>query len=265
MTTAACGGTHDVLTVEDVSKSFGGVQALDGCTFSMRGGGVTGLIGPNGAGKSTIVNIVTGFVKADRGTVRLGGHGLHSLSPLEIARIGVGRTFQDLRLFDGMTVLENLLVAREARDAREESTSVARRGKRRSARRPNLDAATEVLDRLGLGDGADRWVRELSYAERKLVSLARVLMTEPRVVFLDEPSSGVDLNALDHFGNEIRILRERGAMVGVIEHNVEVIRMWCDDVVFMTRGQVLRQGSPDEVFADSTVLSEYVGGGAAHA
>ncbi|GAA1000597.1 ABC transporter ATP-binding protein [Acrocarpospora macrocephala] len=250
------GGTLDVL---DVSKSFGGVQALDGCTFSMRGGGVTGLIGPNGAGKSTVVNVVTGFVQADRGTVRLGGHGLHSLSPLEIARIGVGRTFQDLRLFDGMTVLENLLVAREA------SAPVARRGRRRSARGPGLDAATAVLDRLGLSDGADRWVRELSYAERKLVSLGRVLMTEPRVVFLDEPSSGVDLNALDHFGNEIRTLRERGAMVGVIEHNVEVIRMWCDDVVFMTRGQVLRQGSPGEVFADPTVLSEYVGGGAAHA
>lgn len=262
MIAAARKDTHDVLTVEDVSKSFGGVQALDGCTFSMRGGGVTGLIGPNGAGKSTVVNIVTGFVKADRGTVRLGGHGLHSLSPLEIARIGVGRTFQDLRLFEGMTVLENLLVAREAR---EQSTPTARRSRRRSARRLDLDAATEVLDRLGLGDGADRWVRELSYAERKLVSLGRVLMTEPRVVFLDEPSSGVDLNTLERFGDEIRTLREQGAMVGVIEHNVEVIRMWCDDVVFMTRGQVLRQGSPDEVFADSTVLSEYVGGGAAHA
>jgi ABC-type branched-subunit amino acid transport system ATPase component len=243
-----------------VSKRFGGVQAVRDVSLAFRPGQVTALIGPNGAGKTTIFNILTGQVRPDCGTVEFHGRSIEKLHAHQVARLGVGRTFQNVGLFDGLTALENVLVYahhhRASNMARAVLTPI---GSARDARRARQDVRA-VLDRLNLTDIADTKVERLSYAQQKQVALARILALNPSVVLFDEPASGLDHRAQDHLTTQIVEFAREGRAVCVVEHNMDIVRGVADRVIFVSAGAVTADGSPEDIFNDRALADAYFGG-----
>lgn len=238
-----------LLEISDVRKSYGGLQALSGCSFSVERGSVTGLIGPNGSGKTTMFNVITGYERADAGTVRFDGRDVTGLSPGHVGALGVGRTFQLSRVFGRLTVLENL--------------HVGRRGVPR-ARRKELfspQRCAELLDFVGLTRLAHEPAGSLSYGQRKLVELAMVLAQEPSVILLDEPAGGINPTLIAQMADRITELNRQGVTFLLVEHNMEFVMGLCDVVAVMERGAVIAVGDPAEVRADPRVLDAYLGGG----
>jgi len=237
-----------VLEVLDVRKSFGGLQALAGCTLSVQEGTVAGLIGPNGSGKTTLFNVITGYEKPDSGTVRFGRHDITRSSTAAIGGAGVGRTFQLTRVFGRLTLLENLRVG---------SRGVPR------ARRKDLysdSRCMELLDFVGLAHLSGAHAGMLSYGQRKLVELAMVLAQDPRVVLLDEPAGGINPTLIGQMGERIRDLNQQGVTFLVVEHNMEFVMGICDVISVMERGAVIAHGEPEKVRSDPRVLDAYLGG-----
>ena len=246
--------------MRDLRVRFGGVQAVDGATFSVRPGSVTALIGPNGAGKTTAFNLITGFIRADGGTVTFAGHAVSGESPDAIARLGMVRTFQLTRVLGKMTVLENVMLA--ARDQPGERLAIAlfrpRVWRRREAE--VREKALEMLREVGLETHAGEYAATLSGGQRKLLELARALMTEPRLVLLDEPMAGVNptlgLRLLDY----LQRLREgRGLTVLFVEHDMDVVMDVSDEVIVMAAGRVIAVGPPASVRSDQQVIDAYLG------
>jgi ABC-type branched-subunit amino acid transport system ATPase component len=220
-----------IVEVSDIKKSFGGLQALSGCTFSVREGSITGLIGPNGSGKTTMFNVITGYETADSGTVRFKGGDVTGLQPGGVCRLGVGRTFQMTRVFGRLTLLENI--------------QVGSRGVPKSKRKEMYS-----LEKAG----------SLSYGQRKLVELATVLAQEPKVVLLDEPAGGINPTLIGQMAERIRELNKRGVTFLVVEHNMEFVMGLCDEVAVMERGAVIAVGKPEEIRSNARVLDAYLGG-----
>ncbi|MEJ2356897.1 MAG: ABC transporter ATP-binding protein [Deinococcales bacterium] len=253
-------GADALLAVEGLQKHFGGLMAVNGASFAVREGSITGLIGPNGAGKSTLFDLVTGVTHADRGTVRLAGRPLTGLSPDAIARAGVARTFQTPRIFPDMSTWENLL-AGGARHPGETLLGGLWLGRAARARERALQSrATELLAFLGLERVAGQPTRELSGGQRKLLSLGRALMTEPRLLMLDEPAAGVNQTLTRTLMDRIRDVNAGGVTVLVVEHDMDLIMRLCERVVVMHQGSVLAEGTPEEVQHDERVLEAYLGG-----
>jgi neutral amino acid transport system ATP-binding protein len=238
----------DVLEVLDVQKSFGGLQALSGCTFSVEEGTVAGLIGPNGSGKTTMFNVITGYERADSGTVRFAGRDITRSSTSAIGGGGVGRTFQLTRVFGRLTLLDNL--------------RVGSRGVARSRRKElySLDRCMELLEFVGLARMAGAHAGTLSYGQRKLVELAMVLAQDPKVILLDEPAGGINPKLIGQMAERIRELNQRGVTFLVVEHNMEFVMGICDVVSVMERGAVIASGKPEEIRNDPRVLDAYLGG-----
>jgi ABC-type branched-subunit amino acid transport system ATPase component len=237
-----------LLEARDIAKSFGGLQALSGCCISVEQGSIVGLIGPNGSGKTTLFNVVTGFERADAGSVLLDGREITNAAPGRIGALGVGRTFQLTRVFGRLTVLENLMVGRAGvpRSRHRELYSDAR--------------CLDLLDFVGLADSARIPAGELSYGQRKLVELAMVLAQEPRVILLDEPAGGINPLLIGQMGERIRELNQRGVTFLVVEHNMEFVMGLCEVVWVMERGAVIAHGEPEQVRSDPRVLDAYLGG-----
>lgn len=237
-----------LLEARGVAKSFGGLQALADCSLGVEEGSITGLIGPNGSGKTTMFNVITGYERADAGSVSLGGREITNVGPGRICELGIGRTFQLTRVFSRLTLLENLQVGR---------AGVPR------ARRRALYAGTRCLDLLdfvGLAGLASAPAGTLSYGQRKLVELAMVLAQDPRVVLLDEPAGGINPLLIARLGERIRELNRQGVTFLVVEHNMEFVMGLCDDVWVMERGTVVAHGEPGQVRRDPRVLDAYLGG-----
>ncbi len=233
-----------LLSIAGVSKRFGGVVANRGVSFDVAPGELVGIIGPNGAGKSTLFEIVTGFYHPDEGEVRLDGARLTGLSPDVVCRRGVARTFQKLRPFQGLTVLDNVMVGaltrtRDVRHARER--------------------ARELVRTVGLEEKAGAHARTLSTGQRKRLELARALATEPRILLLDEVTAGVDQRTIPVLVRLVRELHAGGLTLLVIEHNMRVITAVAQRIVALHLGEVIADGAPDAVARDRRVIEAYLG------
>jgi ABC-type branched-subunit amino acid transport system ATPase component len=244
-----------LLSAHNVSRAFGGVQALDLCSLDVQKGSITGLIGPNGSGKTTLFNVITGYVKPDAGTVTFDGKDITGARPDKVFALGVGRTFQLTRIFARMSVVENMLVATQ------HGESWLRGLTRSKSTKSEMDAAMEWLDFVGIARLADLQAGALSYGQRKLLELAYVLVADPDVILLDEPAGGVNLTLINGISEKIRTLNKDGKTFLIVEHNMEFVMGLCDTVTVMHQGKDLVSGTPLEVRSNPLVLDAYLGGG----
>jgi branched-chain amino acid transport system ATP-binding protein len=237
------------LDIQGVSVRFGGLAALSDVSLSVGDGAITGLIGPNGAGKTTLFNVVTGMQRPNAGTVHLDGRDLRGLSSFRRARLGLGRTFQRLELFGSLTVAENIGVA----------ASIALRGVVKARSRTIHETRQEILDRLGLTPVANDRADTLPTGTARLVELARALATRPRVLLLDEPASGQDVDETARFSEVLRRLAGDGLAILLVEHDMELVMSVCDAVAVLDYGRVICTGTPAEIQADPEVRAAYLG------
>jgi branched-chain amino acid transport system ATP-binding protein len=244
-----------IVRIRNVSKSFGGIRAVDDVTFDVRRGEILGVIGPNGCGKTTLFNCILGQSRPDRGHVELGGRDVVGWRPHRRSKAGLARTFQQLQVFESMTVRDNLKTA-----AQEHIGSIARR----LFRSPGMgldESIDRIVARFRLETVADERAANLSYGQQKLLDTAMALMSDPAVVFLDEPAGGVNPTMLLELEQVVRGLNQRdGVTFAVVEHNMEFIFGLADRIVVLDQGRLLMTGTPAEVRADPRVLEVYLGG-----
>ncbi|MSP97920.1 MAG: ABC transporter ATP-binding protein [Betaproteobacteria bacterium] len=248
-----------IMSVQGVSRSFGGIQAVDECTFDVPPGLITALIGPNGAGKTTVFNLITGFISADRGSIRLQGREILGLAPHRVERLGVVRTFQHLRLWNKMSVLDNVLLGCATPVGENVFSLFLRAGAVRAEEKLARERAVDVLQFFGLADCAGELAEDLAYPEQKLLSMARIFATDAPVLLLDEPTSGLDSESLGRIVPMVRRLVEHGKTVLLIEHNMELISELADQVVFLHQGRVLAAGPPAGIRRDPALTEIYFG------
>ena len=248
------------LLVDDVRLSFGGLKALDGASFRVAAGIVTGLIGPNGAGKTTMFNALSGLHRADSGAISFLGHRIERESPHRIARLGLVRTFQVARGFPRMSVFEHLMVygARQPGEALPAAVLGTRASRRREA--ALAEKALAVAARLRLGQVLDNPVTALSGGQKKLLEIGRALMAEPRMILFDEPAAGVNPTLAEEIGDHLLALARDGLTVLIVEHDMALIERICRRVVVMAQGRSLAEGTFEAVRADRAVQDAYLGG-----
>jgi branched-chain amino acid transport system ATP-binding protein len=246
--------TAPLLEVVGLEKSYGAIRAVDGVSFSVMPGEIFGVIGPNGSGKTTMFNSVLGQIRPSAGTIALEGRDITHLSPLQLSRRGVGRTFQALQVFGQMTVRDNLIVA-----AQEHRGTLLRR--LFAAADNGLGGkADELLAQFRLRDVAHRRAGELSYGQQKLVDIAMAFMSDPVLVLLDEPCAGVHPGLVDDIRRLLQELNQaRRRSFVVIEHNMEFVQQLCHRILVMVEGRVLAIGTPAEIRANRQVLDAYLG------
>jgi ABC-type branched-subunit amino acid transport system ATPase component len=248
-----------IITLQGVSKAFGGIQAINDCTFDVAPRLITGLIGPNGAGKTTIFNLITGFLRSDRGSIRFKGEELLGMAPHQVERRGVARTFQHLRLWNKMTVLDNVLLGCQSRTGENALTLFLRPAAVKAQEARDRARALEVLDFFSLRHRAHELAEDLAYPEQKLLSMARIFATDAEVLLLDEPTSGLDTDSLRRVVPIVRRLVEHAKTVLLIEHNMELISQLSDEVVFLHQGHVLARGAPATITRDPALSGIYFG------
>ena len=246
------------LEARALTRSFGGIRAVEGLDLSLERGQITGLIGPNGAGKTTVFNLLTGALKPDRGTVLLGGRDITGLPPHRIARAGMVRSFQDVRTFARLTVLENVMMG-VAGQRGERMSVVLSPLPLRPGDRGTRDRALECLEFVGLAHRADEPAGSLAFGEQKLVALARVLATDAEVLLLDEPASGIDKRWSDHMIEHIARLPEAGRTVCIVEHNLDVVQRLAHKICFMHEGSVTAEGTMAELSRQERLQEAYFG------
>lgn len=240
-----------LLQTQVLSKSFGGIKAVDNCTFGVEAGSITALIGPNGAGKTTVFNLVSGLLKPDSGSISFNGESIAGLQPHQVTRKGISRTFQISRDLQEMTLLENLIVQSPTK-----GFSDLFQG---SMLEHEREHAMELLDFVGITHLADEQSKNLSYGQKKLMEFAATLMTEPRLILLDEPAGGINPALLEDIIERIQTLNKRGITFLIVEHNMDVVMNLCDPVIVMAYGTVLAQGAPDDIQNNEEVLEAYLG------
>jgi branched-chain amino acid transport system ATP-binding protein len=252
-------GPHQsAITVENLSCSFGGLQAVNGANLVAAPGTFLGLIGPNGAGKTTLIDCISGFNRTYRGTVKFLGHDITHSSPDDVARTGLVRTFQRPQLFGRLTVLSNLMAS--PLHQRGESIVRAIVGGWRSEERELLDRAWEVLEYFNLERVAQNYCSELSGGQERLVELARIMMFRPKAILLDEPFAGVSPTNRKLLGERLRTMsRERGITIVMVEHRLQMVEELCDSIAFMANGRVIAEGSLLELRQMREVVDSYLG------
>ena len=241
----------NMLETQNVSKSFGGIHALDTCSISVEQGTITGLIGPNGSGKTTMFNVMTGYEQVDRGAIYFQGQTITNKTPNSVFRLGVGRTFQLTRIFPRLTVLENMHVAVTHHDVK---GLFSQWGASHEKHR-----VLELLEFVGLQTLKDRPAGSLSFGQKKLLEFAFVLIAEPQIVLLDEPAGGINPTMITYLADRIHMLNERGVTFLVVEHNMEFVMGLCHKVVVMHRGTKIAEGIPAEIRENPAVLEAYLG------
>jgi branched-chain amino acid transport system ATP-binding protein len=252
------------LELSGVTRRFGGHHAVDDVSFRVRPGTITGLIGPNGAGKTTVFNLIAGALRPSAGRIALGERRIDGQPPHRVLRAGVARTFQIPRPFSAMTVLENVMLAGQDQPGERFWTNWLRPGAVAAAERALRERARELVEFVGLGGLIGAPARVLSGGQRKLLEIARALMTAPRLLLLDEPAAGVNPALMDTIAERIVALNRTGVTVLLIEHRLELVMRLCRPVLVMAAGRLLTEGDPETVRADPRVIEAYLGGGPRH-
>ncbi len=247
-------GRPPVLEVEAIAKQFDGLRAVDGVSFSVAKGEIVGIIGPNGAGKTVLINLISGFYPPTSGSVRLSGDDVTSLPLHEIGRRGIARTFQNIRLFRRMTVLENILVADQCH-ARKPARAFLSFGRQKA----EIARAARFLDLMGLAARADHLAGVLPYGEARRLEIARALATEPRLLLLDEPAAGMNEEETFELAEDVRRARAAVDAIVLIEHDMSLIQALSDTVIAMDYGRIMARGTAAEVLADANVQRAYLG------
>jgi len=248
-----------LLEVEGLSKQFGGLAALSDVDFTVDRGEIVGLIGPNGAGKTTLFNLITGILEPSRGTIRFNGQDITQAKPDETVRLGIARTFQQIRLFKRMTVLENVLVGEYVNTRRSYlSIFLGTPGAREEARRFR-ESAMQRLALVGLADKADQLAGNLSYGDQRRLEIARALASNPSLIFLDEPTAGMNPRETDEAMDLFRQVRDMGIAVVLIEHDMKVVMGVCDRIVVLNYGRKIAEGTADDIRTNPQVIEAYLG------
>jgi branched-chain amino acid transport system ATP-binding protein len=249
----------DILVIEGLSKRFGGIVVANEIDLTLKGGRVLGLIGPNGAGKTSLFNLVCGVVRPDAGRIALDGVSLEALPTRERARKGLARTWQNMRLFPSLTVVDNLMLGPRDYSGDHFLDVLLRPGHVAQRDAATRERAWSILERMGLQDIGGARVQDISFGQQKLVGVARAVMNEARCLLLDEPMAGVEGQAYALIQNAVREVAASGVAICVVEHNVAFIRDLCDEGVFMFAGRVLARGSVEELIADPHLTELYFG------
>lgn len=248
-----------MFSVHNLAKRFGGLIAVNDVSFCAEAGEILGVIGPNGAGKTTVFNLITGNYRPDHGEIILKGKHIHTLQPHQIVESGITRTFQNLRLFQGMTVLENALAGRHSRMRAGFFSSLFHLPAHRKEETASIERAMQELAFVGLDSLYDIPAKNLSYGNQRLLEIARALASDPQLLILDEPAGGMNDQETLELTHLISLLRKRGLTILLIEHDMNLVMKLCDRLVVLEHGQVIANGTPDEVKNNPLVIEAYLG------
>lgn len=248
-----------MLHLEAVTRQFGGLKALGNVNLDVSKGRIVGLIGPNGAGKTTLINCISGLDHPTSGVIEFEGTSIHNAEPHHITRLGIARTYQNIRLFGRMTALENLLIGQHSRGHGSLAGAVMFSRAFRAEEREMRERARELLDRFGLLPEANTHAASLPYGDQRRLELARAIATQPKLLQLDEPTAGMNPVETHALGEAILTLRDEGLSILVVEHDMAFIHQVCDEIYVLNFGQIIAHGTPAEIKANPAVIEAYLG------
>lgn len=248
-----------MLELDQVSLHFGGVRAVDNLSFTAPKGMVTGLMGPNGAGKTTVINLISGLLHPDVGSIKMNGHEVSRMKPHQIAALGLARTYQNVRLIPGLTALEQVVAGSYVRRQTSMLASFLHTPGARREMKAMRERALHLLDRVGMADAADVLAETLSYGDQRRIEIARALGADPVLLLLDEPTAGMNPQESAAIGRLVHKLRDEGLTIMMVEHNMRLVMDFCDTVVVVNFGQKIAEGTPKECIQQPQVQEAYFG------